>query len=120
MLDITERVGEIVGRSGVAEGVAVVFALHSTVGLTVIENEPGLLEDFRDTLRRIAPRDIPYRHNRLDDNGHSHVRASLLGPSLTVPVSDGKLLLGTWQRIVLLDFDTRPRTRDVVVQVMTG
>jgi len=113
-------VAEAVVGAGVDEGVALVFALHTTVGLAIIENEPGLLDDFREAWRRIAPREMQYRHNRFDDNGHSHVRASMLGPSLAVPVSEGRLLLGTWQHIVLLEFDTRPRTRQVVLQVVGG
>ena len=103
--------------AGLAEGMALVFALHTTVGLTIIENESGLLDDFREAWRRIVPREAQYRHNRFDDNGHSHVRGSMLGASLVVPVSGGRLLLGTWQRIVLLEFDTRSRTRQVVLQV---
>ena len=117
IIDITDRVAETVSAVGVAQGVALVFALHTTVGLTIIENEAGLLDDFREAWRRIAPQEMHYHHNRFDDNGHSHVRASILGSSLTVPVVEGGLLLGTWQRIVLVEFDTRPRTRQVVVQV---
>jgi secondary thiamine-phosphate synthase enzyme len=91
----------------------------STAGLTTIEYEPGLVQDLPAAFERIAPRSARYRHHERwgDDNGHSHVRASLLGPSLVVPVEGGRLLLGTWQQIVLVDFDTRARRRDVVVQL---
>lgn len=118
IVDITERVEEAVTAAGVVEGTVVVFALHTTTGLTIIENEPGLLDDFREAWRGLIPREMQYRHNRFDDNGHSHVRASMLGLSLAVPVSKGRLLLGTWQRIVLVEFDTRPRIRQVVLQVV--
>jgi secondary thiamine-phosphate synthase enzyme len=119
MLDITEEVQEIVGRHGFAEGAALVFVSGSTAGLTTVEYEPGLLEDLPAAFDRIAPRGIRYRHEDTwhDGNGHSHVRASLLGPSITVPFRDGRLLLGTWQQVVLIDFDNRPRRRDVVVQL---
>jgi secondary thiamine-phosphate synthase enzyme len=121
MIDLTERVQEVVRRHGFAEGAALVFVSGSTAGLTTVEYEPGLIEDLPDAFERIAPRDRRYKHEETwhDGNGHSHVRASLLGPSLTVPFRSGRLLLGTWQQIVLLDFDNRPRRRDVVVQ-LTG
>lgn len=121
VLDITEEVTRIVGESGVRDGIVVVFAVGSTAGITTTEAEPGLLtHDLAAFYERIAPQDQYYKHEATwhDDNGHSHVRASLLGPSLTVPVVDGRLTLGTWQQIVLLDFDTRPRERQVAVQVM--
>ena len=118
IIDVTDRVAEVVASAGVTNGLAFVFALHTTVGLTIIEYEPGLLDDFREALRRIAPQEVPYRHNRLDDNGHSHVRASLLGQSVTLPVSDGRLELGTWQRVVLLEFDPHPKRRQVVVKMV--
>jgi secondary thiamine-phosphate synthase enzyme len=119
MVDLTARVQEVVERHGFREGQALVFVSGSTAGLTTVEFEPGLQKDLPAALERIAPRDIRYAHEETwhDDNGHSHVRASLLGPSLTVPFRDGRLLVGTWQQIVLIDFDTRPRRRDVVVQV---
>jgi secondary thiamine-phosphate synthase enzyme len=119
MLDLTARVQEVVSRHGFREGQALVFVSGSTAGLTTVEFEPGLLEDLPAAFERIAPRGIRYRHEETwhDGNGHSHVRASLLGPSLTVPFDDGRLLLGTWQQVVLIDFDTRPRRREVVVQL---
>jgi len=121
MIDLTERVQEVVRRHRFAEGAALVFVSGSTAGLTTVEYEPGLIEDLPDAFERLAPRDGRYKHEETwhDGNGHSHVRASLLGPSLTVPFRSGRLLLGTWQQIVLLDFDNRPRRRDVVVQ-LTG
>jgi secondary thiamine-phosphate synthase enzyme len=121
VLDITERVAAVVLQSGVRNGIAVAFVIGSTAGLTTTEAEPGLLRhDLKAFFERIAPADAPYEHEATwhDDNGHSHVRASALGPSLTIPVVDGRLTLGTWQQIVLLDFDTRGRRREIVVQVL--
>ncbi|HEX9093438.1 MAG TPA: secondary thiamine-phosphate synthase enzyme YjbQ, partial [Coriobacteriia bacterium] len=119
MLDVTTRVQEVVRRHGFREGQALLFVPGSTASLTTIEFEPGLEKDLPAAFERIAPRGIRYEHEEAwhDHNGHSHVRASLLGPSLTVPFKDGRLLVGTWQQIVLIDFDTRPRRRDVVVQL---
>jgi secondary thiamine-phosphate synthase enzyme len=119
MIDLTGRVQEVVRRHGFREGQALVFVSGSTAGLTTVEFEPGLQKDLPAALERVAPRGITYAHEETwhDDNGHAHVRASLLGPSLGVPFKDGLLLLGTWQQIVLVDFDTRPRRRDVVVQL---
>ena len=119
MIDLTAPVQEVVRRHGFREGQALVFVSGSTAGLTTVEFEPGLQKDLPAALERLAPRGITYAHEETwhDDNGHAHVRASLLGPSLAVPFKDGRLLLGTWQQIVLLDFDTRPRRREVVVQL---
>jgi secondary thiamine-phosphate synthase enzyme len=119
MVDLTGRVQEIVDRHGFREGQALVFVSGSTAGLTTVEFEPGLQKDLPAALERVAPRGINYAHEETwhDDNGHAHVRASLLGPSLAVPFKEGRLLLGTWQQVVLIDFDTRPRRRDVVVQL---
>jgi secondary thiamine-phosphate synthase enzyme len=119
--DLTARVQALVERHGFRQGQALVFVAGSTAALTTIEFEPGLLEDLPAAFERIAPRGIAYKHEERwhDGNGHSHVRASLLGPSLTIPFRDGKLLLGTWQQVVLVDFDNRPRRREVVVQ-LTG
>ncbi len=102
-------------------GIAVAFVIGSTAGLTTTEAEPGLLtHDLKAFFERIAPEDEHYQHEATwgDDNGHAHVRASALGPSLTVPVVEGRLTLGTWQQIVLIDFDTRGRRREVVVQIL--
>jgi secondary thiamine-phosphate synthase enzyme len=119
MLDLTPGVRELVSRHRFREGQALVFVVGSTAALTTVEFEPGLQRDLPEALERLAPRDLLYRHEETwhDDNGHSHVRASLLGPSLAVPFAEGRLLLGTWQQVVLLDFDTRPRDREVVVQL---
>lgn len=119
MLDVTSLVGREVSGTGMSSGTATVFVPGSTCGVTTIEYESGVLEDLRDAFERAAPENIPYAHNARwgDGNGHSHVRAAMLGPSLAVPFADGRLLLGTWQQIVLVDFDNRPRTRKVVVQV---
>ena len=119
-LDITRAVEEAVRKSGLKDGVVTLFAVGSTAGLTTIEFEPGAVADFNRALEEIAPRDAEYRHHLRwhDDNGHSHVRAALLGPSLTIPFVEGRLTLGTWQQIILVDFDTRPRKRQVVVQIV--
>jgi secondary thiamine-phosphate synthase enzyme len=118
--DLTDAVKEAVYGWGVREGVVVVFTPGSTAAVTTIEFEPGVLEDLRRVIGRIAPRDEEYAHNAAwgDGNGYSHVRSALLGPSISVPVHEGEIVLGTWQQIVLLDFDNRPRRRRVVVQVL--
>jgi secondary thiamine-phosphate synthase enzyme len=121
VIDITDEVNQVIGKAGVRDGIVVVFAVGSTAGITTTEAEPGLLtHDLKAFFERIAPEDLYYKHEQTwhDDNGHAHVRASALGPSLTVPLVDGRMTLGTWQQIVLIDFDTRARRRDVVVQVV--
>jgi secondary thiamine-phosphate synthase enzyme len=121
VINITDEVTRAVGNSDVRDGVVTVFNVGSTAGVTTTEFEPGLANhDIEAAFERIAPANGRYEHEETwhDDNGHSHVRASLLGPSLTVPFSNGKLLLGTWQQIILVDFDTRPRTRTVICQVL--
>lgn len=120
VVDITGETIAAVARSGVRSGIATLFVTGSTAGLTTVEYEPGLVSDLGRAFEQIAPQNIPYAHNARwgDGNGHSHVRASLLGPSLTVPFRDGRLLLGTWQQIVLIDFDVRPRTRQLVLQIL--
>ena len=119
VVDLTERVQGLVARHDYREGHVLIFVSGSTAGLTTIEYEPGLVQDLPAAFERIAPRGIAYRHEERwhDGNGHSHVRASLLGPSLIVPFREGRLMLGTWQQIVLVDFDTRGREREVVVQI---
>jgi secondary thiamine-phosphate synthase enzyme len=118
--DITSQVSGVVRDSGLQAGVVTVFCPGSTGGLTTIEYENGALADLRQVFDEIAPPDRNYRHHLRwgDDNGQSHVRAALIGPSLTVPFVGGRLTLGTWQQIVFLDFDTRSRSRRLVVQVM--
>jgi len=118
--DLTERVAEVVSGSGVRAGTATVFTSSSTSALTTIEYEDGALEDLRRALDEIAPPEREYRHNLRwgDGNGHAHLRAALLGPSLSIPVVEGRLTLGTWQQVLFLDFDVRPRQREVMVQVV--
>jgi len=121
VVNITEQVGEVVAQSDMREGTVTVFNVGSTAGITTTEYEPGLVNyDIRAAFEKIAPEHGRYEHEETwhDDNGHSHVRASLLGPSLSVPVIDGRLTLGTWQQIILVDFDTRPRTRTVICQMV--
>ena len=121
VLNITDDVARCVEDAGLSAGTATLFVIGSTAGLTTTEYEPGLAEhDLAALFEKLAPEHATYRHEQTwhDDNGHSHVRASLLGPSLVVPFADGRLTLGTWQQIVLLDFDTRPRQRRIVVQIM--
>ena len=120
IIDITDRVQEIVEKSGKKEGSAVVFVNGSTASVSTIEYEPNLVKDVKRVLEKLAPYGAEYEHHRTwgDDNGAAHVRATLMGPGITVPFQDRKLLLGTWQQIVVLDFDTRPRSREVVVQVL--
>ena len=118
--DLTDGVAASVRKTGISEGTVTVFVPGSTAGITTIEFEPGLSKDFPAAMERFAPRDLAYEHDRTwhDGNGHAHVRASALGPSVTVPVAAGRPLLGTWQQIVLVDFDNRARDRRVVVTVM--
>ena len=120
VLDITVEVRSAVKDSGLHDGTATVFVTGSTAGITTIEFEPGLVSDLTAAFERLYPRDTEYRHHERwgDDNGHSHVRASMLGPSLAVPFVDAELTLGTWQQIVIVDFDTRPRTREYVIQLL--
>jgi secondary thiamine-phosphate synthase enzyme len=118
--DLTPEAARVVRESGAVSGILTLFVSGSTAGLTTIEFEPGAVADFRRLFDEIAAADREYRHHLTwgDDNGHAHVRAALLGPSLTVPFAGGKLTLGTWQQIVLVDFDTRPRERALVAQVV--
>ncbi len=119
-IDITQMTAEIVDASGVMNGTVTVFCQGSTGSVTTIEYEPGVIKDLQRTLEKIAPSDLPYEQNKAwgDGNGFSHVRAALMKPSLTIPVLDGKMALGTWQQIVFIDFDNRPRRRKVIVQVV--
>lgn len=119
LIDITREVSLRIRESGIAEGSVLVFVPGSTAALTTIEFENGVIEDLREAVARLAPENLAYRHDARwgDGNGYSHVRAALLGPSLTIPVIEGRLVLGTWQQVILCDFDNRPRNRQVVVQV---
>lgn len=120
VIDVTEEVQKVVSESGVRAGQALVFVVGSTAAVTTVEYEPGLVADLRAAMDRLYPKGEDYEHHRRwgDGNGHSHVRASFIGPSLTVPVVDGRLLLGTWQQIVFLELDVRPRSRQLAVQVV--
>ena len=121
VLDLTDEVSRAIDHGSILDGTVTVFVVGSTGGITTTEYEPGLVQrDLRVAFEMIAPEDGTYLHEQTwhDDNGHSHVRASLLGPSLTVPLVQGRLTLGTWQQIILIDFDTRPRNREIIVQVI--
>jgi len=120
VIDITSRVAEIVKKSKVREGICLISCPGSTAGITTIEYEPELLKDFKEFLEKIAPSDKEYRHDKVwgEKNGFSHLRSALIKPFLTVPVEDGKLVLGQWQNIVFIDFDNRPREREVIVKVI--
>jgi len=121
VLDMTREVQDAVAESGVSRGVATVFVVGSTAAVTTMEFEPGLVDDFPEMMERVAPKSgVEYEHQRRwhDGNGHSHVKASLVGPSLSVPIVEGDLALGEWQQVVLVEFDVRPRTRKIVVQLI--
>ncbi len=120
ILDITEKVQSAVRQSKIQNGIANIFVIGSTGALTTVEYEPGLLKDIPEALDRLIPRDIPYAHQETwhDDNGHSHVRASLIGPNLTVPIRNGEAIHGTWQQIVFLELDTRPRDRHLLLTII--
>jgi secondary thiamine-phosphate synthase enzyme len=120
MKDLTPMVSQKLAASCLKDGLVNIFIPGSTAGLTTIEFEPGLVEDFSRLMEKIAPDNIPYNHDKRwgDGNGFSHIRASLIGPSLTVPFSGGQLNLGTWQQIVFVDFDNGPRTRTILFQFL--
>jgi secondary thiamine-phosphate synthase enzyme len=120
VIDITPDCQEIVKSAGLNSGIVTIFNPGSTGALTTIEYEPNLVKDLENALEIVAPSDKVYEHSKTwhDDNGFSHIRSSLMGPSITVPFENGALTLGTWQQIVFCDFDTRPRKRQLVVQVM--
>lgn len=121
-VDITERVADVVDQSGITEGMAVVFVTGSTAALTTMEYEEGSIEDIKAVLESLAPEHADYEHHRRwgDRNGAAHIKSALIGADLVVPIEHGRLVLGTWQQIVLIDFDERPRQRDVIVKVMKG
>jgi secondary thiamine-phosphate synthase enzyme len=118
--DLTSSVADAIADSGLASGIVTVFVVGSTAAITTIEFEPGAVADLNRLFEAIAPRRGEYRHHVRwgDDNGSSHVRAALLGPSVTVPFTAGRLALGTWQQVMLLELDTRPRRREVVIQMI--
>lgn len=120
VVDITEKVASLLLQKNLQEGTVTIFVVGSTASITTTEYEPGLRKDIPEMLERLAPSNSHYHHDDTwgDGNGHAHIRASFLGPSIVVPFAKGKMLLGTWQQIVLIDFDTRTRHRDIVVQFM--
>ena len=120
IIDITDQVSKIVKESKIENGAVIVFIVGSTAAITTIEYEPGLQKDFPEMLSRLAPKEIEYAHDNAwhDGNGHSHVRASLIGPSLAIPIIEGRLTLGTWQQVVLVEMDTRPREREIILQII--
>ena len=120
IIDITGQVQEKLADSTIREGMVTVFVPGSTGGVITLEYEPGLVHDLKEAFERLAPREGTYHHDRTwgDGNGYSHVRASLVGPTLSVPFRDGRLVLGTWQQIAFVDFDNRPRRRVLIVQIM--
>ncbi len=120
VLDVTSYAQKTLANHGLHDGLCTVFVAHSTCGMTTIEFEPGCNQDINVVLERMAPQDDRWEHNErnADTNGHSHVRAALIGPSVTVPFANSELHLGTWQKVVMIDFDDRPRTRKVVIQLL--
>jgi secondary thiamine-phosphate synthase enzyme len=120
VIDVTAHAQKAIANAGLHDGLCTVFVAHSTCGVTMIEFEPGCNADLNRVLEDIAPHDDRWEHNErnADTNGHSHVRAALIGPSVTVPFANGDLMIGTWQKIVCIDFDDRPRTRRLVVQLL--
>ena len=118
--DITSLAENALSESGMREGILNVFVPGSTAGITTIEFEPGAVHDLRAAVERLAPKSIHYEHDKRwgDGNGYSHVRAALVKPGLAIPFQEGRLLLGTWQQLVLIDFDNRPRTREVIFQIV--
>lgn len=120
IIDITPQVSEILNKSKVEKGIAVVFVTGSTAGITTIEYEPNLIKDFQEFIEKLIPKDKKCHHGAAwgDDNGFSHLRASLIGPSLAIPVDKGQMTLGTWQQIALCDFDNRSRERKIIVKIL--
>ena len=120
MINITGQTSKALEESKLQDGIITVFISGSTAAITTIEYEPGLKQDFPRMLSRIVPKNIEYQHDNTwhDGNGHSHIKASLIGPSMTIPFKDGNLMLGTWQQIVLLETDTRPRQRKIILQII--
>jgi secondary thiamine-phosphate synthase enzyme len=120
ILDVTADAQKALDNAGFTDGLCTVFVAHSTCGMTTIECEPGCNADLNNVLEQIAPQDAAWKHNELnaDSNGHAHARAALIGPSVVVPFAAGELMLGTWQKIVCVDFDDRPRSRRLVIQLL--
>jgi secondary thiamine-phosphate synthase enzyme len=121
-VNITDRIEKIIKKSGFTEGIVNVFVRHTTAGVTIMENEEGVLLDFKLAFEKIAPVSEKYNHNEKqdDDNGSSHVRGSILGSSVSIPFKNEKMLLGTWQQVFLVDFDTHPREREIIISIIEG
>jgi len=120
IVNLTERVARNLEETNLEKGLVNIFVPGATAGVTTMEYEPGLVEDFPAVIERLVPKEKGYLHDKthLDRNAHSHLRATLLGPSLTVPFENGELILGTWQQIIFIDFDNRPRKREVIIQII--
>lgn len=118
--DVTRDVADVVTKSGLRNGIVTVFVPGSTGALTTVEYEPGLLKDLPNMLERLAPKHLLYEHEKRwhDGNGHSHVRAALIGPGITIPFTDGRLTLGTWQQIIFMELDVRQRNRSLILQII--
>jgi secondary thiamine-phosphate synthase enzyme len=120
IIDITSKIQEEINKSNIKNGIVCVFVPGSTGTITTIEYEPGLMKDLPKALEKIAPKNDYYQHHETwhDDNGHSHVRASLMGPSITLPIQKGKMIHGTWQQVVFVELDTRPRNRELIINIV--
>ena len=121
VIDITKGIQEVVETAGIGDGIVNVFVAHSTAAVTLMEYEPGGVRDMQDLMDKLVPPEADYNHNRMagDTNAHSHLQAAIVGPSETAPVKDGRLVTGTWQQVVLVDFDDHPRDRTIMVQVLS-
>lgn len=119
-IDITEKIKELINHSGISNGVVLIFVKGSTAAITLIENEEGIFEDIKNTLEKTAPEKDNYKHHLRgnDNNGAAHIKSALIKPEITVPLEKGELCLGVWQQIILIDFDERPRQREVIVKIM--
>lgn len=119
-IDITEKVKELISHSEIKDGVALIFVKGSTAAITLMENEKGIFEDIKNTLEKIAPEKADYKHHIKwgDNNGAAHIKSALIKPEIAVPLEDGELCLGTWQQIILIDFDEKPRQRNVIVKII--
>ncbi|MDY6796709.1 MAG: secondary thiamine-phosphate synthase enzyme YjbQ [Actinomycetota bacterium] len=120
IIEITDEVGEMLSEAGLSDGIINIFVPGATGAITTLEHEPGVCKDFRELFDVIAPVDHDYHHNRrgIDSNGHSHVRAGLLGPSITMPFAEGKAQLGRWQQLIFIDFDEVPRSRSLMITLI--
>ena len=122
IIDLTSQVSEAVGKSKIEDGICLISCPGATVGLTTIENDPNLLEDFKEFLEKIIPSDKHYRHDKTwaDNNGSAHLKSSIIKPFLTVPIENGELILGEWQQVVLIDFENKPREREILIKIISA